>query len=616
MFSPILLALVGSLALPGTRLDSQTPAQPTSDTATVRQWREDLAYLARELPRRHKNLFHTMRREQFDSALAALDRKLPTLARHQVIVEIARIVALVGDGHTNVAPTRDPKIGFRSYPVRLYFFKDGLFVRSASREQADLVGAKVVRIGRLTTMQAYEAVRLLIGRDNEMNARYFAPFLLVMPEILHAIGAIDDPENAPVLLEQAGTRTVAVWRPAGPASLMPSETDVSWAPEVGWVDMRGVDGPRTPMWLRGDPKENFHFEYLPESRTAYVQFNKVADGTKETIQAFATRLRAFVDSGAVDRLVLDLRLNRGGDGTLNQPLVLSLIRSPKLEGPGRLFVLIGRSTFSAAQFLVHDLEAYTDAVFVGEPTAGKPNSYGDSRRITLPNSGITVRASIFYWQRTHPLDAPAMEGAGCRRGDDLAGIPGPRGPGDARGPRLSGGAVAGRADAGRLHRGRLQRSAQAAPAVQVRPQACVRRYRAGAERAGLRAAASGQARPRGGRAPAEHGGSSRQLECVRQSGRGVPGLGTAGGGNAELRAGGGARSGERVSRAGAGEAAGGAERHAGWLSRALRRRESPTAAIRVSTMTASDTRVEMCTQWVSVILSPTKMRMIATPGFR
>jgi hypothetical protein len=151
-------------------------------------------------------------------------------------------------------------------------------------------------------------------------------------------------------------------------------------------------------------------EYLPESRTAYVQLNRVGDAPDQTLAAFASRLRAFVDSGAVDRLVLDLRLNRGGDGTLLQPLLLSLIRSPKLEGPGRLFVIIGRSTFSAAQFLVHDLEEYTDAVFVGEPTAGKPNSYGDSRRITLPNSGITVRASIYHWQRAHPLDVRPWKG--------------------------------------------------------------------------------------------------------------------------------------------------------------------------------------------------------------
>jgi Flp pilus assembly protein TadD len=37
-------------------------------------------------------------------------------------------------------------------------------------------------------------------------------------------------------------------------------------------------------------------------------------------------------------------------------------------------------------------------VFVGEPSGGKVNSYGDSRRITLPNSGITVRVSTLWWQ--------------------------------------------------------------------------------------------------------------------------------------------------------------------------------------------------------------------------
>jgi hypothetical protein len=247
-----------------------------------------------------------------------------------------------------------------------------------------------------------------------------------MPEVLHAIGAIDDTEAAPLLLEQAGTRTVAVLHPAGLAAMMPSDTDVSWTQEDGWVDMRGPDGPRTPLWLRGDPRDPFRLEYLPASRTVYVQYNKVGDAPNETIAAFAERLRAFVDSAPVDRVVLDLRLNRGGDGTLNQPLVLSLIRSPKLEGPGRLFVIIGRSTCSAAQFLVHDLEEYTDAVFVGEPTAGMPNSYSDSRRLTLPNNGITVRASIYYWQRTHPLDTRPWKGpdvaAGLTSGDYRANV--------------------------------------------------------------------------------------------------------------------------------------------------------------------------------------------------
>ncbi len=50
------------------------------------------------------------------------------------------------------------------------------------------------------------------------------------------------------------------------------------------------------------------------------------------------------------------------------------------------------------------LEKYTNATFVGEPSGSKGNAYGDSRKITLPNSGMTVRASIYYWQDWHPQD--------------------------------------------------------------------------------------------------------------------------------------------------------------------------------------------------------------------
>ena len=90
--------------------------------------------MAREMARRHRNLYHTVSRERFDSAVAALDRRIPRLERHQVIVELARIVALVGDGHTNIAPTRDSAIGFRTLPVKLYLFSDGLFIRAADRQ--------------------------------------------------------------------------------------------------------------------------------------------------------------------------------------------------------------------------------------------------------------------------------------------------------------------------------------------------------------------------------------------------------------------------------------------------------------------------------------------------
>jgi hypothetical protein len=223
------LACVFAFVFGSTPAAPQAPLQTSSlSRAEIAAWREDLRYMAAEMARRHKNLYHTVSRERFHSAVAALGRRIPSLARHQVIVEMARIVALVGDGHTNIEPTRDPKIGFRTLPVRFYFFKDGLFVRAAEQVHAGLVGSRVVRLGRSTPEQAYARVRELVGRDNEMDARFFAPFLLAMPEVLHALGITGDTERVPLELEREGGRFKVTLSPAGPAPMMSPDTDVSW----------------------------------------------------------------------------------------------------------------------------------------------------------------------------------------------------------------------------------------------------------------------------------------------------------------------------------------------------------------------------------------------------
>lgn len=384
-----------------------------ADKTETEKWREDLSYMAGQMPQFHNNLFHTMSRAQFDDAVKKLYDRIPSLARHQIIVEMARIVAMVSDGHTNIYPTRDPKIAFRTYPLKMYFFKEGLYVRAAAAGgSAQMVGARVVKIGKASVEEAYRAVREIIGRDNEMDAKFFAPHLLVMPEVLHALGLIDDMENAEFTIEMGdgGQQKVIELKPFGAADMMAGDTDKSWIPKTGWTDARGrgssssgdAQSP-TPLWLK-DPENKFWYEYLADSRTVYVQFNEVGNKTDETLANFSKRLFDFVDANPVDRLVLDVRLNRGGNGEFNRPLLLGIIKNNKINQKGKLFTIIGRSTFSAAQFLVNDLEKYTNTLFVGEPSGSKGNSYGDSRRITLPNSGITVRVSVYYWQAWSPWD--------------------------------------------------------------------------------------------------------------------------------------------------------------------------------------------------------------------
>ena len=80
------------------------PSSLTAQTKlTPEQWREDLRFFAANMPKMHKNLFHSMTREQFDSAVKRLDERIPTMADHEILVELMRIVAMVGDG-VNDAP--------------------------------------------------------------------------------------------------------------------------------------------------------------------------------------------------------------------------------------------------------------------------------------------------------------------------------------------------------------------------------------------------------------------------------------------------------------------------------------------------------------------------------
>jgi len=82
--------------------DAKTSSSPKTLNLTNAQWHEDLAFLARELPKRHANAFHSISREKFDAEVSELDHRLDQLNSDQIYVGMDRIVNLVGDGHTYI----------------------------------------------------------------------------------------------------------------------------------------------------------------------------------------------------------------------------------------------------------------------------------------------------------------------------------------------------------------------------------------------------------------------------------------------------------------------------------------------------------------------------------
>lgn len=382
-----------------TTIGAQTRARVV-DSVEAAKWREDLRYMAQEMPKLHDNLFHAMTREQFEAAVKRLDERIPTLARHQIIVEMARIVAKVGmdrDGHTSLPLVPPPhgdtpfKIGFRQYPLKLYLYSDGFFVQAATLENAGLVGARVVKIGQVSAEQAFKAVSETVSRDNEMTPKDRVPDLLTIPEVLHALGLIENMEKALFTIESKGVQTTLELSPMAAGQ------------ESEWLDAR-ESAASPPLWLK-DPHNNYWFKYLADSRTVYFQFNGVGNKHEgESLDDFFKRLFTFIEGHPVDRFIIDMRLNRGGNAVFSWPLVYSIIRSDKINQKGKLFTIIGRRTFSAGSQTAAWLGKHTNTIFVGEPTGGGVNVYGNHESIVLPNSGIEVFVAPVYFQNTYPWD--------------------------------------------------------------------------------------------------------------------------------------------------------------------------------------------------------------------
>ncbi len=104
--------------------------------------------------------------------------------------------------------------------------------------------------------------------------------------------------------------------------------------------------------------------------------------------SFLRKLGRLVRAPSTKRVIVDVRLNGGGDNTTYGPLT-TLFGSSAVNKRGKLYLLTGRATFSAAANFAAEIDRDTRAIIVGEPTGGGVETYGDtvSRRPARRRAG-------------------------------------------------------------------------------------------------------------------------------------------------------------------------------------------------------------------------------------
>ena len=376
---------------------STSGAQATTD---ISAWRRDLRMIAEQLPATHPNAFHRMKRASWDSAIASIDSRLPSMTRNQAMITLTQLVAMVNDGHTAINPFFDRAMGMHYYPVKFALFEDGLFIESAAPKHASIVGGKVISIGNASADQAIAAVASTFGHENEWWIRAWAPMRLSLPEMLDGLGLVSDPARLPVVVEKDGKRETVTLEPSG--RIEPSGHNPLGSFDTrGWTTMRGAGA--APLWLRNDDRL-YWAEFVQSDSTLFVSYRAVVSMDNQPNTAFWRSVFAMADSLPVKRMVLDLRENVGGNSFYNKQVIRGIVARPKLDRANSLFVITGERTFSAAMNLVLDLEHWTNATFVGAPTGNATMFYGDHKSIVLPVSGITVNVSTLPWHPTDPRD--------------------------------------------------------------------------------------------------------------------------------------------------------------------------------------------------------------------
>lgn len=347
--------------------------QPRLDL-TAAQWREDLRFLAEELPKRHANAFSTTPRARFETAVRAVDRRLARLNGDEAYVALEQLVNLVGDGHTYI---RFPPDRAR-LPIEITRFGQEFRVTGAGPGLERALGARVLRIGVTPITRARELALTLTPVGEHMSLREArAEAYLTTGLTLHGLGITSRRDLAAFTLQDDGGRTFSL--------------DVTAVAAGAKLELkRAFRNP--PLWMRRT-EESFWCEPLAGSRTLYCAFRGYGD-LRAKVQAMFKQ----IDATNSRRLVIDMRDNGGGDYTVGEAeLIRPIAAHPDINRKGALYVLIGIQTFSAAMNNAARFADQTEAVLVGETIGEKPNSYQEPREFALPNSRLTVRVSTLWY---------------------------------------------------------------------------------------------------------------------------------------------------------------------------------------------------------------------------
>jgi len=371
-------------------------------------WTEDADFVANAIRSTHPIPFRRISSQRFDQELVEFKAAASHLNDDEATVRLMAIVASIRDGHTGLFPATDT----RWLPLRCYELVDGVFLTAIDKRFAYAAGSKVLSVGGHPVNDVLRSLKSVFPSDNDFGAKQ-AAVLLSFPRVLHGLEVIPDIAVLPLELRlpdgsQKVLQLPSVEGKPGADWFHTSMGEVGGPPGIDLVTAFGgrasdvyLQDPAKnhdlPLHLRG--RRGYWFTYLEPQHSMYVQINAMATRSalsKETFAEFVGKLFRATDAARIDRFIIDIRYNSGGNGRLINTFVHEIIRRDAINQQGKLFTITGGKTLSAAAGLLISLLQHTQTVLVGEPAGVPLNGAGDAAPMTLPNSKLRLTVSTNF----------------------------------------------------------------------------------------------------------------------------------------------------------------------------------------------------------------------------
>lgn len=353
-------------------------------------WAKDLDYLEKRILELHYNLHRALAETDFTKSFLELKSSIDSLSDEQIIVALMRIFGGLGNGHNLILAT-SPKMGaLKKLPIQFYQFNDGVFIINVDENFEQWIGYKVESIENTPVEEALQKTNAVNPRDNAMQTLWWGPYYMILPDVLESLGIIKNANQVTITLSDKKGKAQKV-----------TMNPISWS--YDFLNIPKLKIEPQPLFLSkmDDP---YWFKLLPEYSTVYIQFNVVTQKEEQSIEDFNMELRKQITQNKTENLILDLRHNHGGDGSLLPPMLKTIMNFEFKNPNGKIFVIMGRGTFSAGQNLLTDITNFTNAILVGEPSGSKPNHIGDAGWFQLPYSGLKGIVSTQFHQTSTAED--------------------------------------------------------------------------------------------------------------------------------------------------------------------------------------------------------------------